>query len=170
MVKQSQTERPRPVKLTAAILMTGVAATMAACSSSPSTSSSTHTPAPRTTSPASPTVTATASAKTCKHVHSLRGSLESLNSVQLNTSAAGKIRSDLTNINTQLHALKSEGSGTLSAQVGQLSTSVDQVQKAANGLSNPPSASQVNAIVNSLHGLRAQSQSAVAAMQAACPK
>jgi len=154
-------------RIRTAIVVAGCAAALAACSSGTSTSSSTHTAAPRTTSPtASP-----ASQATCKHVNSLRASLETLTHLQLNASSAGQIRTNLTNIQSQLSALKSEGgTGAFSHQVNQLSNSLDQVERAAKGLGSPPSAGQVSKVVTALSGLRAQSKSTVAAMRAACPK
>jgi len=163
----------RPAKVTAAILVAGCAVGLAACSSAPSTSSSTHTAAPRTTSPAATpaaTGTGTASQATCKHVNSLRGSLESLSHMQLSVSSAGQIRTNVTNIETQLTELKGHATGALSHQVNQLSTSVNEVKKAASNLSTPPSTSQVTKIVTALSGLKTQSKSAVAEMNAACPK
>ncbi|MGN6794013.1 MAG: hypothetical protein ACTHJW_16620 [Streptosporangiaceae bacterium] len=178
MNKQSQVRLTRtarsagPAKMTAAILVAGCAVSLAACSSGTSTSSSTHTASPRTASPAATPAqsgTATANQATCKHVNSLRGSLESLTHMQLSINSAGQIRTNLTNIDTQLTELKDHASGALSHQVNQLSSSVNEVKKAANNLSTPPSAAQVNKIVTALSGLKAQSRSAVAEMKAACP-
>lgn len=159
--------------MTAAILVAGCAVGLAACSSGTSTGSSTHSAAPRTTSQsASPenSGSATANQATCKHVNSLRGSLETLSHLQLNASSAGQLRTNLTNIQTQLSELKSQGGGAFSHQVNQLSNSLNQVKKAAKNLGNPPSAGQVTKIVTALSGLRTQSKSTVAAMNAACPK
>jgi TolA-binding protein len=164
-----------PAKMTAAGLVAACAVGLAACSSGTSTSSSSHTAAPRTTSPsASPANTGSGSAMAnqamCKHVNSLRGSLESLAHLQLNASSASQIRTNLTNAQTQLSALKSQGGGAFSHQVNELSGSLNKVKKAAGNLSSPPSASQVNAVVTALTGLRAQSKTTVAQMNAACPK
>jgi TolA-binding protein len=163
----------RPAKVTAAIVVAGCAIGLAACSSGPSTSSSTHTAAPRTTSPATtpaPTGTGTASQATCKHVNSLRGSLESLSHMQLSVSSQGQIRSNVSNIETQLTELKGHATGALSHQVNQLSTSVNEVKKAASNLSTPPSSSQITKIVTALSGLKTQTKSAVPELNAACPK
>ncbi|HEX5188422.1 MAG TPA: hypothetical protein VFW16_02710 [Streptosporangiaceae bacterium] len=160
-----------PAKMTAAILAVGCAAGLAACSSGTSTSSSTHTAAPRTTSQSpGPAHTGSATQATCKHVNSLRGSLESLTHLQLNASSAGQIRTNLTNIQTQLSELKGQGGGGFSHQVNELSNSLDKVKKAAGNLSTPPTASQISSVVTALSGLRAQSKTTVAQMNAACPK
>lgn len=179
MNKQSQV-RPhvrgrsaRPATMAAAILVAGCAVSLAACSSGTSTSSSSHTAAPRTTSPsASPATSGSAMANkaTCKHVDSLRGSLETLTHLQLNASSAGQIRTNLTNIQTQLSELKSQGGGAFSHQVNDLSDSLNKVKMAAGNLSTPPTASQISAVVSALSGLRAQSRTTVAQMNAACPK
>ena len=161
-----------PAKVTAAILVAGCAVGLAACSSGTSTSSSTQTAPPRTASPsASPAQSGSAMANeaTCKHVNSLRASLETLTHLQLNASSAGQLRTNLTNIQTQLSELKSQGGGAFSDQVNQLSNSLNEVNKAANDLGNPPSIGQVNKIVTSLSGLKTQSKAAVAEMKAACP-
>jgi hypothetical protein len=130
----------------------------------------THTASPGTT--ASPATTHKASASTCKHVASLRTSLRDLNHVTLNASSASKIKADLTNVQTQIAALKGHGGGNsaLTAQVNQLSASVDNVRGAAHGLSTPPTTAQVTTITTALTQLKTQSKSAIAAMNAACPK
>ena len=129
--------------------------------------SHTASPGSHTGSPASPM----ANKSTCKHVDSLRTSLQNLSHQQLNAGSASKLRTDLANIEKQLAALKSQGGNSaLSSQVKQLSTSVDQVKKAANGLSTPPTTAQVTAIVTSLTQLKAQAKPALTEMNAACPK
>jgi hypothetical protein len=96
-------------------------------------------------------------------------SLESLANLQLNGSSAGKIRTNLTNIQNQLAALKGNTSGALASQIGALSASLKQVEKAALGIHSSPSASQITAVVSALHALKAQSKATIAAMRAACP-
>jgi hypothetical protein len=179
MNKQSQV-RPtitgksaRPAKMTAAILVAGCAVGLAACGSGTSTSGATHTAPPRTASPsATPTHSgpAMASKATCKHVDSLRGSLETLTHLQLSPSTAGQIRTNLSNIHTQLSELKGQGGSAFSHQVNQLSNSVNQVKKAAGNLSTPPSAAQVSDVLTALSDLKTQSKTAVAEMEAVCPK
>jgi hypothetical protein len=112
-----------------------------------------------------------ASKATCKHVHELRTSLQNLNQLNLNAGSASKIRTDLTNIQTHVTAIKSQGGNSaLTAQMNQLSASVDKVRAAAHGLATPPTTAQVNGIVTALTQLKAQSKSAAATMNAACPK
>lgn len=166
---QSQVPQAGSVRIAAATLAAAGAILLAACSSGTSGSGS-ATPAPPTTQSGSPATTATASAATCKHVASIRSSLDSLTHVQLNASSAKQIKTDLTNIKTQLVTLKTENTGTLSVQLGLLSDSVKQVQKAAQGVSAAsPSAAQFQAIITALTGLKATSQTAVSKMAAVCP-
>ena len=158
-----------PAKITAAVLAGCCAVGLAACSSGYGSGSSTHNAQPPATSPAH-TGPAMASQATCKHVNSLRGSLESLTHLPLNASSAGQLRSNLSNVQTQLTELKGHGGAALSHQVNQLSSSLSDVKKAAANLGTPPSGAQVSNVVTALSGLKAQSRSAVAEMNTVCPK
>ncbi len=162
----------RPVRLSAAIVIAGGAAFLAACSSGTGSSSG-GTPAAPATSPASsaasPTTTVTVSAATCKHVASLNTSLNSLTHLQLNASASKQIRTDLTNIQTQLTALAASGGGPVSGEVSSLSSSLNQVEKAAKGLSANPSASQITSIVTALSALKSNSKATATQLKAMCP-
>jgi hypothetical protein len=99
-------------------------------------------------------------------------SLQNLNHLNLGVSSASKIRTELTNIQTHLAAIKSQGGGNsaLTPQVNQLSASVDNVRAAAHGLSTPPTTAQITTITTALFQLKTQSKSAIATMNAACPK
>lgn len=160
--------RPRcvPARMGAAILVTGGVALLGACTSATSNSGGTSTPM---THSASPSTSISVSAATCNHVSSLKTSLENLTHLQLNASASSQIRKDLTNIQTQLTAIKASDNGALSAQVGSLSGSLSQVQNAAKNLSSPPSASQVTAIVSALGALKNDSKATLESMKSACP-
>ena len=167
MVTHSQTARP--VRMAAVAVIAAVMAIAAACSSGPSTSGSGGT-ASRTASPPPHTGSPTANTTECKHIDSVRKSLQDLTHLQLSASSATKIRTDLSNIQAQLAMLKSEGVGPpLSNSLNQLSASLKQVEKAAKGLSAPPSASEITAVVSALSALKTQSASTIAAMRAACP-
>ncbi|HUJ06598.1 MAG TPA: hypothetical protein VLX31_10870 [Streptosporangiaceae bacterium] len=146
-----------------AALAFGSAALIAACSSASTSSSPSATPTSSMPAATSPSVSAAA----CKHVDSLRGSLTSLTHVQLNASSASQIRTDVTNINTQLTALKDEPG--FSAQASQLRSSVDQVTNAAKKMSSPPTSAQVQAVITALSQLKAKSSGMIAGMKAACP-
>jgi hypothetical protein len=161
MVTQSQAAKP--VRMAAVAVIAGVMAIAAACSTGTAGSGGT------TTSPPAHSASPVANKSVCKHVDSARMSLESLTHLQLSASSAGKIRTDLTNINTQLAMLKGKGGAALSSSVSRLSASLKKVEKAAKGLSSPPSAGQIIAIISALSALRAQSRSTIAAMRAACP-
>ncbi len=185
MIKQSEVRSFRqvrpvrpvgPVKTAAAVLIAGATVILAACSSGTGsnaggTAAPGATSAARNSSPKGGSGSPMANKSTCKHVDSLRTSLQDLNHLQLNPSSASKLRTDLTNIEKQLAALKSQGGNSaLSGQVKQLSTSVDKVKKTANALSTPPTKAQATAVVTSLTELKAQSKAALPAMNAACPK
>ena len=108
---------------------------------------------------------------TCKHVHELQMSLQNLNHLNLTVGSASKIKTDLTNIQTHVIAIKSQGGNSaLTAQMSQLSASVEKVRAAAHGLATPPTTAQVSGIVTALTQLKAQSRAAAATMNAACPK
>ncbi len=169
----------RPARWGAGVLAVGGAVLLGACGSTgtgTSTTSQPATPAPSSpaTSSASPATSSASpatslSAATCQHVTSLRMSVEDLTHISLNASASSQIRKDLTNIQAQLTALKSENTGALSPQLTQLSTSLQQVQKAAQGLSGNPSASQISAIITALAGLKGQASGTLTQLKAACP-
>ncbi len=153
------------------ILVAGGVALLGACSSTSGGSGSTSTPAtsaPMTHS-ASPSTSVSVSAATCKHVSSLKTSLENLTHLQLNASASTQIRKDLTNIQTQLTAIKASDNGALSSQVSSLSSSLSKVQNAAKNLKSPPSASQVTAIISALGTLKTNSKTTLESMKSACP-
>ena len=111
-----------------------------------------------------------ATSSTCKHVHSLRTSLESLTHTTLNASTAAKVRTDLTNIQTQLAALKGKGGSAFATEMNNLSAAVTTVKKAASSMSNPPTAAQVNAVVTALAALKTHAKTALTAMEKECPK
>src|SRR5215470_5276701 len=182
MIKQSQAKAVRPVRIAAVAVTAGVMTIVAACSSGTGTASSSGSAAARTTTgPAgsgspmsnqSPPMhsgsgSPAASRSACKHVNSARKSLESLAHLQLSGSSAGKIRTDLTGVQKQLAVLKGKTSGALASQIDALSASLKQVEKAALGIHSSPSASQITAVVSSLHALKTQSRATLAAMHAA---
>jgi len=184
MVKQSQAKPVIPVRIGAVAMTAAVMTIVAACSSGTGTASSSGSAVPRTTSASAqsgspmsnqspPTHSGSgspvANKSTCKHVNSARTSLESLAHLQLNGSSAGKIRTNLTNVQKQLTALKGKTSGALASQIDALSASFKQVEKAALGLHSSPSAAQITTIVSALHAVKAQSKATIAAMHAACP-
>jgi hypothetical protein len=184
--------------MAAAALIAGAAVILAACSSG--TSSAGKTAAPHTTGPSvspgmhtgshmaktgSPKATAgtgtattspatsPASKTTCKHVSSLRTSLQHLGNAKTGASSASAIRADLTKIQTHVAAIKSEGGGgnsLLSTQINNLSASMDRVRSAAHGMATPPTGAQTKTVVMALTELKAQSRTTLAAMNAVCPK
>jgi hypothetical protein len=175
-MKQSLSIRRRPAsgaaaRYGAAVLIAGSVALLGACGSGYGSSGGSGTPASKSpaTHSATPSTTVSVSAATCKHVSSLRTSLDNLTHLSLTASASAQIRKDLTNIQTQLTAIKASGNGVLSAQVSSLSSSVAQVEKASKNLSSPPTEPQVEKIISALGGLKSNSKATVAAMRSACP-
>lgn len=161
-----------PWRITGILILAG-SALIGACGSSgggngaPATSPASSTPM---TSSASPSTSVSVSAAACKHVASLRTSLESLTSLQLNASMQVTIRKDLENIGTQLTALKGEVGGAFSTQASQLNAALNQVTTAAKGLSAPPTTAQIQAITTALTNLKAKSKAMLTEMDAVCPK
>ncbi len=160
--------RGRSSGLRLALLAVGAAAAVAACSSS-TTSSSSPSASPATTSPTASPTTGSPSSATCQHVRSLRASLTSLTHLTLSANASSQIRNDVTNIETQLAALRGEASGAFATQLNQLNAAVSQVTTAAAKMGSPPTAAQTQAVITALSNLKARSASAIAAMNAACP-
>ena len=156
-------------RLGAAVLVTGGVVLLGACSSGNGNASGSGGTSHPTTHSASPASSMSVSAATCQHAASLRTSLENLTHLQLNASASTQIRKDLTNISTQLAAIKASGSGELSAQLSSLSNSLNKVEKAAKNMSSPPTGSQVQAILTALGGLKSNSKATVDALKSACP-
>lgn len=72
------------------------------------------------------------------HINSLRNSLTNLTTIKVSSSSAGQLTSDLTNIQTQLAALKGQALGAFSMQADQLSASLDKIKKDAAELSSDP--------------------------------
>jgi len=152
----------------AAALAIGGAALIAGCSSSSSPGSASSSTAPATTVPAttSPSVTVTASAAACKHIDSLRSSLSNLTHLTLNASAATQIKTDLSNVASQLAALKNEpGASAFAAEASQLNAALDQVKSAAQHATSDPSH-----VVSALSNLKSKTTTMIAQMKAACPQ
>jgi hypothetical protein len=180
MNNQTQVRRANHVgqaKMAAAILVAGAAPLLAACSSSgtsnansSASAAATHSAMKSSAHPSHHSGSPKATASECKHVHSLRTSLESLTHTPLNATTAAKVRTDLTNIETQLTALKGKGSPAFSAEINRLSLAVTAVRKSAAAMSTPPTAAQVKTVVAALSALKTQSKTALTAMSKECPK
>lgn len=140
---------------------------VAACGSSGSTAARTSSAKPAS---AAAGASATASAKVnCANVNSLRRSLESLSHTSVSPSSAGTLAADLKNVQTQLAALKGQGGGKFSAMTGDMTASVNQIQKAAGELAaNPTSATKQ--LTAALTALKAKIPPVIKELNAACPK
>jgi hypothetical protein len=112
----------------------------------------------------------TASAKVnCANVDSLRRSLESVSRTSVSPSSAATLTADLKNIQTQLTALKGQGGGQFSAMTGELTASVNQIQKAAAELTTNPTTA-IKQLTTALTGLKGKIQPTIKELNAACPK
>jgi len=91
-------------------------------------------------------------AATCVHINSLRTSLTSLTHVSVSSASAGKLATDLADIQTHLNALKGQDLGAFSPQEKQLRAALDKIKKDAAGLSTDPNkaAKMLNADLDSL--------------------
>ena len=151
-------------------MLAGGVMVVAACSSSGSTAASTHSvkanPAAHVSGSPMPAPSATVN---CKNIDSLRTSLVSLSHTSVSPSSATTIAADLTNIEKQLAALKSQPGGAFSSQANQLSASLDQIKKAAANLSTHPIAG-ARQLTTALTALKSKAQPTVNEMNKLCPK
>lgn len=111
-----------------------------------------------------------ASAKVnCANVDSLRRSLESLSHTSVSPSSAATLTADLKNVQTQLAALKGQGGGQLSGVTGELTASLNQIQKAAGELGTNPTAA-ITQLTTALTALKGKIPPVIKELNAACPK
>jgi hypothetical protein len=146
--------------MTAALLCAGTVL-VGACSSSGS---------PTASAVSAGTGSPTGQAKVnCANVDSLRGSLESLSHTSVSPSSASTLTKDLTNVQKQLAALKTQGGGRFSGMTSDLGASVNQIAKAAGELTTNPAAA-VKDLTTALTGLKGKIPAAIAELDKACPK
>jgi hypothetical protein len=105
----------------------------------------------------------------CANVDSLRRSLESLSRTGVSPSSAGTLAADLKNIQTQVAALKGQGGGRFSGMTGELTASVNQIQKAAGELAANPTAA-ITQLTTALTALKGKIPPVIKELNAACPK
>jgi hypothetical protein len=153
--------------LAVAALSCGAALIVGCSSASSSTSSSPKT----TTSPVShsptPSSSSSAPAAACVHINSLRTSLTSLTHIKVSPSSASQLTSDLTNIETQLAALKGMSLGAFSTEANQLTAAVNKIKKDAAQLSTNPTAA-VKSLTADLTTLKNNAGPMIAEMKAIC--
>jgi hypothetical protein len=105
----------------------------------------------------------------CANVDSLRRSLESLSRTSMSPSSAGTLSADLKNIQMQLAALKGQGGGHFSGMTGELTASLNQIQKAAGELATNPTAA-ITQLTTALTALKGKIPPVIKELNAACPK
>jgi hypothetical protein len=145
--------------LAVGVLGAGGALLVAGCGSS-STSTMTHSPSPSASASG-------VSAATCVHINSLRTSLTHLTTLKISASSAGQLTSDLTNIQTQLNALKGQNVGSFSAQEGQLASSLTQIKQSSAQLATNPTAAS-KSLSKELTTLKTNSGPMIAEMKTVC--
>lgn len=150
MTKEMITSSDRPRRpgerawLAVAAVACGGAALIAGCSSTSTSAAANHPSPAKKQSPMadthSPDAMPTESKAVCVHINSLRTSLTDVTHVKFSATSATKLSSDLSNIQTQLNALKGKNLGAFSAQASQLSASLDKIKKDAAQMSTNPTA------------------------------
>ena len=87
----------------------------------------------------------------------------------MSPNSAGTLTADLKNIQTQLAALKGQGGGQFSGMTGELTASVNQIQKAAGELATSPTAA-ITQLTTALTALKGKIPPVIKELNAACPK
>jgi hypothetical protein len=105
----------------------------------------------------------------CTTVDSLRGSLQSLQHTSVSPSSASTLTTDLTNVQKQVAALKTQGGGRFSGLASELTASVNKISKAASELATNP-ATAVKDLTADLTALKGKIKPAIAELNKACPK
>lgn len=85
----------------------------------------------------------------------------------MSSSSAGQLTSDLTNIQTQLAALKGQALGAFSAQATQLSAALDKIKKDAAELSSNPTGA-AKALSADLTKLKTKAGPVISEMKMVC--
>lgn len=106
----------------------------------------------------------------CATVDSLRGSLQSLSRTSVSPNSTATLTTDLTNIQKQSAALKTQAGGRYSGLAGELGTSVNQISKTDGQLTANPSTATENKLITELTGLKGKAGPAIAELNKACPK
>lgn len=149
---------------------------IAACSS-PAAHSAGKSPKPAAKSAASqsPADSPTAKGKssrpvkaaTCVHINSLRTSLTSLTHTKVTATSAGKLTTDLANIERQMSALKGKNLGAFSGQEKELTAAFDKIHKDAMALSAHPTTAS-KALSTDLSHLKTESGPMITEMKTVC--
>ena len=105
----------------------------------------------------------------CATVNSLRGSLQSLQHTSVSPSSVSTLTTDLTNVQKQAAALKTQGGGRFSGLATELTASVNKISTAAGELATNPAAAVKN-LTADLTALKGKIKPAIAELNKACPK
>ncbi len=148
------------------------AALIAGCSTSSTSTTSQSPSAPPTSATSQPTSataspTTSASQAVCVHINSLRTSLTDLTHIKVSASSAGQLTKDLTNIQTQLAALKGQSLGAFSTSASQLMASLNKINKDAEELGTNPTAA-AKALSTDLTALKNKAGPMITEMKTIC--
>jgi hypothetical protein len=153
---------------TAVLGLTG-AAVVAACSSSGITSSGTQSAPPASSSATHAAASGSASGLPCAQITALRTTLTDLSHTSLSPTSAPRLASDLVKAEQQLAALKSQGTGTFSAQASQLSNALNAIKTDAAALANSPTPTNIANLTNAVTSFKTTAEPIIKEMQTACP-
>jgi hypothetical protein len=101
------------------------------------------------------------------HINSLRTSVTDLTHIKVSATSAGQLTTDLTNIQSQLAALKGKSLGAFSAQADQLMSALNGIKKDAGQLSTNPTAA-AKALSTDLTSLKGKAGPMITEMKMVC--
>lgn len=175
ITRSGASSRPAGRAWLAIVTLSCSGAVLIAACSSPAAHSAGKSPKPAAKSAAahspadSPTAKgkASPSAATCVHINSLRTSLTSLTHTKVTATSAGKLTTDLANIERQMSALKGQNLGAFSAQEKELTAALDKIHKDAMALSAHPTTAS-KALSADLSHLKTESGPMITEMKTVC--
>jgi len=152
----------RPAWWSAAAVALGAGLLAVACSSGSAPSSSTS---PTGTPSASPTATTLV----CQDAADLRTSLHNLTHSNVSAGGVSAIKSNLTQVHTDLTALITHAKGEWQTQTSALTAALDKLKTAVSDLSSSPSATTVTGVATALREVAAAGGSLLTAVSTRCP-
>jgi uncharacterized protein YaaR (DUF327 family) len=92
-----------------------------------------------------------------------------LSHVSVSPGSGVTIATDLTNVERQLAALKSQGTGQFSAQANQLTAAVAAIKKDGQALDKSPTPTNFTKFTNAVKNFKTTAQPIIKEMQTLCP-
>lgn len=151
-----------PARWAAAVLVCGGMVVIAACGSGGSAAAGSS----LSLDAASPSAQAKVN---CSNVDSLRDSLQSLSHMTVSASSQGALTKQVTNVQKQATALKTQGNGRFASLSSELTASVAQFSKAAGEQATNPAGAQTQA-TTALNELKGKTPAIMTELNKACPK